>query len=107
VDGVEHDRVFEHHIQMGVIGSLFADFVTHTPVDGSGELGQDLLQTGMRKAVLFGVVDCELKFSPTGMSRQNECSFLCAVQVYALHSFAKGNTSPLQTDLQHSCEKSK
>ena len=63
VDGFILDGILGSHVQVGVGRSLFAGFVTHTPVFQTGELFQNGADALMGESVGLGVVEGKLEFA--------------------------------------------
>ena len=63
VDGFILDGISGSHVQVGVGCSLFAGFITHTPVVQTGELIQDGADALMGVSVGLGVVEGQLEFA--------------------------------------------
>ena len=83
---------------MGMEGFAFVTlFITHTPVNCTGKLGENLSHLIMSESVVSRIIDGQLKFAATPLSGHKAPFFIAVHQVYAKLLFAKGNTSPLQT----------
>ena len=76
-------------VNMCVIGSLAADFITHTPVNHTGKLCEGFFQSLMGQALLRWVVNGQLPFTRL---RQGKRPLICFLLSTILQKPGKGNT---------------